>query len=146
MNVLLGVVATCGLTLMGSRYASPDLYGMRWMMQPLSPFKRRHQTLLDILDTDDVVRLVQIIAHDNASGDDLAERLFRLYKHFPPNEKEMRVLCTLYEASRGKGTAYECACTLLYGVATDVLCHTEAARIHTSSPVVTRRPRRSQSF
>jgi hypothetical protein len=143
MSVFFGVVATCGLTLVGSRYAYPELYELKWLKKRyMSILKSRKRTILDIQNADDAVALVQRIARGNAGGDELADRLFRLYKHFPPDEKEMRVLCTLYEVSRGKGTTKECACTLLYGVTTDVLCN----NMHNTNHTETTQPLKSSSF
>lgn len=119
MNVLVGAVVTIGLTAVGSRYAYLDLVGRLHRRAP----RRRVRTVLDVETPEDVDTLVRHVTHNKSTigGDELAERLFHIYKRFPPKEQDMRTMCRLYELTRGAGTSEECACTLLYGVTTDVI-------------------------
>ena len=122
--MFLGVAITLGLTLVGSRYAYSELLTKNPVLFIVHKLKSRVvRTVLDVRNAEDAERLVRLVARDDASGDELASRLYKIYEHFPPDEKDMMTLCVLYQATSRNGTFKEYACTVLYGVATDVLCN-----------------------
>ena len=92
------------------------VYTRVWKSRP-----KKVRTILDIKTSDDVIALLRHVGHDTISGDELVNKLYRIYRYFPPKEEDMRVLFILHEENQNKGTLHEYACTTLYAVATDVL-------------------------
>lgn len=95
-----------------------------WGMFPKAKKKGpKKTTLWDCQTKEGAEELVRRLASSSSfvGGDELAHRLYRRFLAFPPDEAKMQTLATLYETTRGRGDAQECACTLLYGVASDCI-------------------------
>ena len=79
------------------------------------------RTIIDVQTCEEAEHFVRTIDR-GGNGDELAERLFSIYKLFKPTEESMQHLSILYDTCHDKGGVKEFSVTLLYGVATDVLC------------------------
>lgn len=84
--------------------------------------RARRGTLVDGWDLADVRALVRGLARAGADGDELASRLDRLLRRFPPDEPVMRRLSRLQQAVAGRGDEDEFCVLTVYVLATEVLC------------------------
>lgn len=83
-------------------------------------FRRsRRASILDVRSGEEAETFVRLF--DRGTGiEDLVERIARVFEAVPPTEAWMRRMSML-QRRQYPGTARDFACTVLYGVATDVL-------------------------
>lgn len=78
------------------------------------------RTCLEIRSVEEAESLLRRI--DRGEGaDDLAPRLFKLFKRFPPNEQDMRHLSLLQQSHQGEGGLAEYCTTFVFVIANEAL-------------------------
>lgn len=120
---LVGVGLVLSGTIGGGVYLSVNhrLTGLKTRLQRMVNMEVRCQrTIIDVYTCEEAEHLVRTVDR-GGGGDDIAARLFWIYSTFPPTERTMQSLATLYETLKHKGGVEEYVVTLLYGVTTDVL-------------------------
>ena len=107
-----------------------------------TPAKRSsRRTCLDVEDGTDAVALVRRLTGTRSDASELADRLDRLYRRFPPNEAMMRRLSMLQQRVRGRGDEEEFCVVTIFIVASLVLGrdpHPKPLSVTSSPPVQTR--------
>ena len=78
------------------------------------------RTIIDVYTCEEAEHLVRTVDRGDG-GDTIASSLYSIYATFPPTERTMQSLATMYESVKNKGGVEEYVVTLLYGVTTDVL-------------------------
>lgn len=79
-----------------------------------------------------VVTLVRILSRPDEGADELADRLTRLYRLFPPTETTMRRLSLMHQRHGDEGGLRSFCVAMVYMAATEAILHGagSAARSH----------------
>jgi hypothetical protein len=103
-------------------------FGWRALLAAYAAEPGPRERLRTALSASDCVVAVRCVAMGSASGDELCDRLMRLFRLDPPSETELRRLSTLQQRSAGTGGTEEYATLTVWLCAIESIVDRELRR------------------
>jgi len=76
------------------------------------------KTIIDTFTIEEMELFLNIITKPDDDGDTIAMKLLKLYKTFPPSEKQLQAMSQIQQEYDNTGGRYNFVSTMLYAIAT----------------------------